>query len=406
MRFSDRQDSRVTSIHLGKYFPPDIGGMETYLRDLMVASLAMKTRSVALVHQSKPWVKSTDEEYQIDDERLSITRVASWGRFLFTPISPTFPLALRQLIRRHQPDLLHLHLPNPSAIWALLVPSARRLPWVIQWQSDTLTPKSSWLLRMCYVLYKPFESAILRRAERIIVTSPQYLQTSRALLPFKTGCRIIPLGIKDRFGKTRPGGEDTINEGPLQILAIGRLTHYKGFDILLEAITKTSNAELDLVGSGEQLSYLKSLSKSLGIEKRIRFHGMVSDATRDSLLRSCDCVCLPSIDRTESFGIVLLEAMSAGKPCVISEVPGSGMTSLVEPGRSGILVPPEDSSALAEAFAQFITSRRLLIEMGTRGRKKFERDLTIEASARSVVALYNEINTAKADLSNSPTKYT
>ena len=156
MRFSDRQDSRVTSIHLGKYFPPDIGGMETYLRDLMVASLAMKTRSVALVHQSKPWVKSTDEEYQIDDERLSITRVASWGRFLFPPISPTFPLALRQLIRRHQPDLLHLHLPNPSAIWALLVPSARRLPWVIQWQSDILTPKSSWLLRMCYVLYKPF----------------------------------------------------------------------------------------------------------------------------------------------------------------------------------------------------------------------------------------------------------
>ncbi|MEK9877428.1 MAG: glycosyltransferase, partial [Betaproteobacteria bacterium] len=292
----------------------------------------------ALVHQSKLGVKTTHEHHETNNSTLAITRVASWCRLLFTPISPTFPFALSRLIRRYQPDILHLHLPNPSTFWLLLLPSARRLPWVVHWQSDVLTTKSSAVLRICYGCYRIFERWLLRRANKIIVTSSQYLDSSPAIAPFREKCCTIPLGVIDRFATARSETIKPSSDGPLQILAIGRLTHYKGFDVLLRAIAETDNTELDLVGTGEQFMNLTSLAQKLGIAERVRFHGRLSDQDRDSLLQICDCLCLPSIDRTESFGVVLLEAMSAGKPCVISEVPGSGMTSLVEAGNTGIVV--------------------------------------------------------------------
>ena len=112
-------DQQVSVLHIGKYFPPDPGGMETYLHDLMVSSLQQGTRSIALVHRSQLGVISTHERYQASGLELNITRAATWLRFLFTPISPAFPWLIRRLIKQHRPSLLHLHLPNPSAFWAL-----------------------------------------------------------------------------------------------------------------------------------------------------------------------------------------------------------------------------------------------------------------------------------------------
>ncbi|MDG2460838.1 MAG: glycosyltransferase [Luminiphilus sp.] len=394
----NEQSSRVRVLHVGKYFPPDPGGMETYLRDLMMSSVSMGTRSAALVHRSRASIQSIEERYQSNEISVAITRVASWFRLLFTPISPTFPLALSRMIKRQRPSILHLHLPNPSTFWALLLPSARRLPWVIHWQSDVLTPKSSRLLRLCYPFYQPLESALLSHASQIITTSPQYLHSSKTLARYKQRCCVIPLGISDRFDPSHGQEWDKRANSPLRVLGIGRLAHYKGFDILLRAIAHTQDTELDLVGHGEQFDHLKSLSRSLGIEDRIRFHGVVSDTERDSLLQACDCLCLPSVDRTESFGIVLLEAMSAGKPCVISKVPGSGMTSVVEAESTGLVVPPEDSGALAAAFGRLTQNRRLLTEMGMRGRQRFEMNLTIEASTRSVIAVYDALDATSETL--------
>ncbi len=391
MTHSDQHHDRVRVLHLGKYFPPEPGGMETYLRDLMEHSLKQGVRSAALVHQSKSGIKSLEERYEVDSGNLTIVRVASWFRLLFTPISPAFPFVLNRLIQRFQPELLHLHLPNPSAFWALLLPAARRVPWVVHWQSDVLTPISSWVLRFCYVFYRPFESALLKRASTIITTSEQYLSSSRTLTPFTDRCCVIPLGLRDRFGPQEIEATSGASDGPIRVLAIGRLAHYKGFDTLLRAIAKAPNTQLDLVGSGEQSDHLQALSRSLGIEGRVRFCGAINDTERDALLRACDCLCLPSVDRTESFGIVLLEAMSAGKACVISDVPGSGMASLVEANVTGLVVPMADHDALAAALTELAQHRPLLNEMGAQGRRRFEQGFTIATSTDAVLALYRQL---------------
>ena len=391
----------ISVLHVGKYFPPHVGGMETYLRDLMVASTTLGVRSVALVHQSKLGLHSSEEQISADGAEICITRVAVWARLLFTPLSPIFPWRLRGLIQRERPDILHLHLPNPSAFWALLLPSARRLPWVVHWQSDVLTPESSGFLTIAYRLYQPLESALLKRAHKIIATSPPYLKTSEALAPVKEQCEVIPLGIKDPFANQRASAtpEDTridlspaaATPVPLKALAIGRLTHYKGFDVLLEAVAQTSNITLDLVGTGDQAEVLERLAHSLGITSRVRFHGTVDEDHKNRLLSACDCLCLPSTDRAESFGVVLLEAMSAARACVVTDVAGSGMSWLVGHQRTGFVTPTRDAAALATALCQLRDDRDLAIAFGQAGRQKFEASFTIEASAAAIQSLYTTL---------------
>ena len=388
-------------LHIGKYFPPHVGGMETYLHDLLLTLATLNIRPSALVHQSQTSLTSVEESFSANGSALTIVRAATWCQLLFTPISPGFPWVLHQLIKRDQPDVLHLHLPNPSAFWALALPSARRLPWVAHWQSDVLTVESHWLLRLAYRVYSPIESALLKKVDKIVVSSPPYLATSQPLNKVANKCVVIPLGINDLFGnqrhndsavvRAREGKTSANTAGNLNVLAIGRMAHYKGFDILLRAIAQTEGITLDLVGHGELTQSLERLKDSLNLSARVRFHGLLDDNAKDTLLTRCDCLCLPSTDRTESFGMVLLEAMSAAKPCVVSDVEGSGMSWLVEDGETGLVTPANDVDGLAKALCQLRDEPNLAIRLGSKGRQKFLTALTIEASAEAIRDLYHQL---------------
>ena len=388
-------------LHVGKYFPPDVGGMETYVDGLVRALATLNVTPSVLVHQSQISLHSSEESLSANGIALRVVRAATWCRLLFTPISPTFPWLLRRLIKREQPDVLHLHLPNPSAFWALALPSARRLPWVIHWQSDVLTDKSHWLLRLAYRFYAPLESALLKKAAKVVVSSPPYLATSQPLAKIPNQGAVIPLGIQDRFGdQTRndsavvpasAGEAGAATEGHLNVLAIGRMTHYKGFDILLRAMAQTEGITLDLVGHGELTRSLERLADSLNLAARARFHGLLDEKAKDTLLSRCDCLCLPSTDRTESFGMVLLEAMSAAKACVVSDVEGSGMSWLVEDGKTGLVAPTHDINGLTEALCRLRDDPKLAATLGQNGRQKFLAALTIEASAEGIRDLYHKL---------------
>ncbi len=388
-------------LHIGKYFPPHVGGMETYLLNLMRALTALNIIPCALVHQSKTSLTSVEESFSANGSALRVVRAATWCKLLFTPISPGFPLLLHRLIKRDQPDLLHLHLPNPSAFWALVLPSARHLPWVIHWQSDVRTQSSHWLLKLAYWVYSPLESALLKKADKVIVSSPPYLATSQPLAKILGKCAVIPLGIDDRFGDQTlndstlvseiAGKSSTKTAGSLNVLAIGRMTHYKGFDVLLRAIAQTEGITLDLVGHGELTQSLERLKDSLNLSARVRFHGLLDDNAKDALLSRCDCLCLPSTDRTESFGIVLLEAMSAAKACVVSDVEGSGMSWLVEDGETGLVAPTNDVNGLTDSLCRLRDDPALAIRLGLKGREKFLATLTINASAEAIQDLYHHL---------------
>jgi rhamnosyl/mannosyltransferase len=377
-------------LHIGKYFSPFKGGVENYMLDVMGALHHEGVECAALVHQHEPVRRSSTEMFDYGRRQSIVVRAGVWLRLLFTPISPAFPGLLRSLLQSFRPDVLHIHMPNPSAVCALFSARARELPWVLHWHSDVVA--SSPLMRLARAFYRPFERKMLRRADLIVATSPAYRESSESLRPFLDKCRVVTLGIdrgriESAFGPG-PQHDASGSQDALAVLAVGRLTYYKGFEHLIRAAAKSAAVQVGLVGSGDEEARLRELVSRLGLEDRVIFHGALSARELLGCLSRCDCLCLPSIERTEAFGIVLLEAMFFGKAAVVTDVAGSGMSWVVEDGVNGMVVRAGDPDDLARALNFMHDNRELMSAMGRRGQDKFERHFEIGQSASRLRDIY------------------
>jgi len=378
-------------LHIGKYFAPFSGGIENFLLDLIRASHRQGVRSSFLGHAHER--RSADAKIVPSNDALHcIERVPVWAHLGYAPISPGFPRAAKHQLQSLSPDLLHIHLPNPSAFWLLASRRARRLPWVVHWHSDVVGPGLDTHLRLLYPAYRPFEQALLRRADWIIATSPNYLDSSPALKPWRDKCRIIPLGLDEQRIQQTAGRPALAwrHAGYLRVLAVGRLTAYKKLDVLIEAIGRTDQTELIILGDGDQRGALEQRLDS-GARERIQLLGITDDRLRNSLLASCDLLALPSANRAEAFGLVLLEAMAAGKPVIAGQVAGSGMGWVVEDEQNGWLVEPGQAGPLAERLNQGVRDRARLKTMGRSGRIRFEACFRIETVAARIIELYRSL---------------
>ncbi|MDO3387322.1 glycosyltransferase [Gilvimarinus sp. SDUM040013] len=388
----------ITALHVGKFYPPHRGGMETYLRDLLTALQHQGVRCIALVHDSP---ESSADEKQTDPGETTgnsptVVRAAVWANLLFTPISPGFAWQLNRLLREESPSVLHLHMPNVSAFWALFLPRARRIPWVVHWHADVPVGALHRGIRWFYRIYRPFERWVLRRAAVIVTTSPPYMRSSAPLKPFLERSRVVPLGIREPAPVSSDQTAATEQNSPLQLIAVGRLTYYKGFEVLLRALTQCPQVTLGLIGDGECRHELSALIDDLQLSDRVALLGNLSEGELDQRLRASDCLCLPSIERTEAFGVVLLEAMARGKACVVTDVPGTGMPWVVQNDLNGLVVPPNDSGALAEALNRLAANRPLCKSMGEIGLKRFTEQFCIDASADTIAKIYSELTGMEA----------
>jgi len=385
-------------LHLGKFFPPFAGGMETFLADLLAAQPATGVTAAALVHDHLG-----PGQWPQPAELPEVYRVPCYGRLLYAPLSPAFPFWLNRAIRDFQPDLLHLHLPNTSAFWTLAVPAARRLPWIIQWQSDVVaTPLNRWLGR-AYRLYRPLEQRLLAASRSVIVASPPYLDASAALARWRERCRIIPLGIDpgripDPDPAAQARAEAWWGQAGFRILAIGRLTYYKGHEVLVRATAALSDSRTLIVGTGDRQASLTTLIQTLGLSDRVVLPGFQPDADLNALLASCDVVCLPSLDRAEAFGLVLLEAMRFGKPVVVSDIAGSGTGWIARQAGHGRRVTPGDVELLAAALRELQHDPAQRTMLGQAGTVALREQFGIGQVAAAIAAHYRQVLNRQADL--------
>ena len=404
---ADAPAGACTVLHIGKFYPPHRGGMETYLRELLTALEARGIRCLALVHRSPADTSAESEGATANGPRIE--RVAVWAQLLFAPISPGFPWQLNRLLRLESPDVLHLHLPNVSAFWALLLPRARRAPWVVHWHADVPVAALHRGLRWFYRLYRPFEQRLLRQAAVIIVTSPPYLESSPTLAPFHARCQVVPVGIREPLApaaapatapvlaapivdaQPTPAREPDL---PLRVIAVGRLAYYKGFEVLIRAVARCPDVNLEIVGDGDRRAELSALVAQLQLAGRVTLLGELSDRDLDQRLRASDCLCLPSIERTEAFGVVLLEAMARGKACVVTAVPGAGMSWVAQHGTSGLVVPPGDVDALAQALQRLAADRVLCEALGAAGLARFREAFSIDVSAAAIERIYLQLGSS------------
>ncbi|MDT8397334.1 MAG: glycosyltransferase [Pseudomonadales bacterium] len=380
-------------LHIGKYYPPFAGGIENFMAALLPVQAASGDEVAVLVHQHRRGRPFGVEQMK----QVRVYRVPIWGRLLFVPLSPWYARHLARVIGQFKPDILHIHMPNVSPFWVLFLKCCRDLPVVIHWHADVVASELHRGLALGYRFYRPFEQALLARSQAIIVTSPAYMKSSVALQSWQDKCHVVPLGlmpqaspdpVKLGLRAIKYWGNNTSS---LRVLGVGRLSYYKGHEFLVRAVAGLADVQAIIVGSGDQYPRLQKLIEDVGAGEQFALYGAAPEAELQDLLQSCDCLCLPSIERTEAFGLVLLEAMRLGKAVIASDVPGAGMGWVVDHELNGLLVPPANVMALQNALLRLRDDPDLGIRLGQAGRQKFGQMFAIDRVADSIHRLYVDL---------------
>jgi hypothetical protein len=282
-------------------------------------------------------------------------------------------------------------MPNSGALWALTLPAATKLAWIVHWHADVVPSRIRLPLRVAYALYRPFEQAVLERAARIVATSPPYLRTSEPLQPWLFKCAVVPLGLKDDGSTREVAGASPRPPQALRLLSIGRLSYYKDFETLIRAAASLPGVQLTIAGDGEMRAALDELIASLPMQTAgaVQLLGRVDEADKRRLLRECDVVCLSSCERTEAFGLVLLEAMRLGRPCIAADLAGSGVPWLIGETGGGLLAPVRDVDGWRRTIARLRDDPALRDRLGAAGRASFAARFTIDACVRRISEQYD-----------------
>lgn len=391
--------SKIKILHIGKYYSPYKGGIENFLRDLLESdALSKSCDSRVLAHHHERKTPSGTESIG----GIPVRKVKLWRKLLYAPICPSFHSELTDEIRQFDPDVLHIHMPNLSAFLCLFCEQARRRPWIIHWHSDVLGTEPNWRIQLLYPLYRLFEKRILKKASSVVCTSPNYLNTSKALKGFHHKCNVIPLGIRiDERKEQNSTSSAALQESPreaqkiqncykntLQLLCIGRLSYYKGHKYLLDALAHMNNVRLTIIGEGEMRKNIEARIARHSMEARVTLMGEVGDTDLIKQMKAADLICLPSIERTEAFGLVILEAARSGKPALVTNVEGSGMSWVVVDKSTGWVVPSKDAGALKQCIESIRRDRSTLLARGQAAHKRLIEHFQINAIGEAVATLY------------------
>ena len=335
-------------LHIGKYFPPHRGGMESVLRDQMNIQVRDKGCQVAAVVHSSD--RQLFDSVTVAPLGYRVRRAARWFTAVFAPIAPLFALAIHREIKALDPDEIKIHMPNPSAFWLFILPSAWGRRWLILWHSDVLPSTHSLGLRLFYRLYRPFETLLLKRADQIIATSPPYLETSEPLMPYRNKCIVEPLEIDvERIPKAyREASQPPKAPGEgIRVLCVGRLTYYKDFGTAIRAMASVPRAQLRIVGEGEERKKLEAIIQASGGGDRVQLMGELPDQKVWEQFAWSDFHLMTSIERTEAFGVVILEANLFNKRNIVAWNPHSGVETAVEMTGGALRFEPGDASGLS-----------------------------------------------------------
>lgn len=379
---------RIT--HFAKYYPPESGGIESVTQILARGHAAMG-HEVDVVCFTRAAAR-TEVLDGVRVHRLPI-------QFFFASQPLGWRYAVKALTLGRRSDVVHAHAPNLVAAFLTLI-VGRRPCVVVHWHSDVI--KKGWLGR----LVRPLERAFLRRADAVIATSAAYVAGSDRLISVQEKTHVIPIGIEapatdDRAAALAPDLVEFL-QGRRLVLGVGRLVPYKGFQHLIEAAGSLSlDAAIVIAGDGPMKSALAGEIDRRGLQRRVRLAGKVSETDLHALFARASVFCLPSLERSEAFGVVLLEAMAWGVPIVATCIEGSGTSWVNAELVSGLNVAPADASALAQACNRILDEPALGTMLGTGGRQRFRDVFTASEFVRSVDELYRGLRAStQSDATN------
>jgi glycosyltransferase involved in cell wall biosynthesis len=365
---------RLKVLHVGKFYPPHMGGMETHLQALC----GELQKSVDL-----QVIVASDDQSAVEEtlNGVLVSRVPTRLMLASAPLCP----GMIAKIRADQSEIVHLHFPNPMAVLAYLA-SGHSGRLVVTYHSDMVRQK------FLGAMFEPLLHLALRRSSAIIVTSPNYLSTSSVLARHRDRCEVIPLGIPiEEFDRAKGNSiaEVRAQYGDRLIVSVGRLVYYKGLEYLIRAMTQVQG-KLLIVGEGPLRQRLTTLAAELNIADRVVFMGKIDHQLLVSCYHAARVFAMPSILRSEAFGLVQVEAMAAGLPVVNTQL-DSGVPYVSLQEQTGLTVPPRDPDALAAAINRLLDDDSLCASFGRAARLRAEQEFSLEVMAARTLSLYDKI---------------
>jgi rhamnosyl/mannosyltransferase len=373
-------------LHLGKYYPPELGGMEVVVKSFAEATAGELDNYCLVASKAGPTrVERTDG--------VTVHYLKELGTFLLTPVLPSLPAVLHRLRRERRFDAILLHYPNPMAVAALALSLLfrRKSEKIVIWHHADVLLEERWK-RALYRLFRPIEEWVFRRTDAFVAATPHHVTCSDTFRRFSDHTTIIPYAIPDPWFEVsdadRSAAEMTrTTMGGKFLLFVGRLVPYKGLETLLRAADRIP-CRIVIIGTGPLDSALRREIAARGLDEKVLLLGRVDDLR--PYYQGCDFFVLPSVTALEGFGIVQIEAMAVGKPVVSSDLP-SGVTYVNIDGETGLTFHVGDDAALAEACNRLLSDTALLERLGANARMRTFGKFSYTAMRDAAVSFFQRL---------------
>jgi glycosyltransferase involved in cell wall biosynthesis len=367
--------------HLGKYYPPAPGGIESHVQTLAHAQAALgaNVRVLCVNHVNRrgedlTWCRhGRSETVEELDGLVRVTRIGRSASLAKLDICPELRHMLRTL-EHSDTDILHLHTPNPTMLLALATVKPL-VPLVITHHSDVIRQ------RVLKYVIRPVEHLVYRRASRISQTSPLYVRESSLLQAHGARLSALPLGVDlEMFLRPSPSARDlsaalSQTHGQPLWLMVGRCVYYKAFHVAIKALAHVPG-KLLVIGNGPLEWELHRLAERVGVADRVIWRRYVAPDELVASYHAATALWFPSNARSEAYGLVQVEAMACGCPVINSEITGSGVPWVSPHEVTGLTVPLNDPLALAHAANRLVDEpalrTRLAESAATRAVEEFD----------------------------------
>ena len=351
-------------LHISKYYYPFSGGTEQIARDCVNAlKYNYEQKIIAFNDEGKNDTVST-----VDD--IEVIKCGCVAKISSQSISLSYARKLKNTLIEFRPDIIVFHYPNPFVAAILIKEIKQNMKLVIYWHLDIIRQK------FLGKFFRNQNRKLLKRADMVIATSPNYIEGSEWLQSVKDKCVIIPNCINVERMKITPEIQkraDEIkadNKGKILCIAVGRHTAYKGFTYLIQASKHLDERfKIYITGKGE---LTEVLHREAANDDKIVFTGRIDDTELKALILASDIFCFPSITKNEAFGLALAEGMYYGKPAVTFTIPGSGVNYVNINGVTGLEVENRNAEKFAAAIRKLADNIDLRQKYGKAGKKRVE----------------------------------
>jgi glycosyltransferase involved in cell wall biosynthesis len=373
-------------------FPPYRGGIGNSVYNIS-ESLADSGHDVTVFTPNYNY--KIEEEFNLHEGKFKVERLKPLFKYGNAAFIPQLLWKLKNF------DIIHLHYPFYGALQPVLLRKlllGRKMRLILHYHMDS---RAAGFRGAVFYLYNILVLPILVRAATIITcASLDYVKHSDLREYYLTKpkkFRQISFGVNleqfvtyhDDLNKKRE------NKIILFVGALDKAHYFKGLENLLEALAiiikdqKLNATILKVVGRGNLLSYYQNCVLKLGLGKNVKFYEHVDDSKLVDFYNYSDCLVLPSINKGEAFGLVLLEAMACSRPVITSNLPG--VRSVFKSGREGLLVKPNDINDLANKIKTILNDKKLAEKMGLAGRALVEKKYTWFKVSKRLEFIYHYV---------------